>query len=66
MQSYNEQIKDNHNTRQQTQQDKQNKTDHTTHKQTNTTNKTNTNQYNNTIQQTIQHNHIYLIIYKYI
>ena len=35
MQWYNEQIKDNHNTRQQTQQDKQNKTDQTT-RQTNT------------------------------
>ena len=58
MQSYNEQIKDNHNTRQQTQQtqqDKQNKTDHTTHKQTNEHKPT-------TQTHTIQSNKLYNII----
>ena len=55
MQSYNEQIKDNHNTRQQTQQDKQNKTNQTT-RQTNTHNeRTQTNA-------TIQYNKLYNII----
>ena len=48
MQSYNEQIKDNHNTRQQTQQDKQNKHIHNT--QPNERTQTNT---------IIQHNKLY-------